>query len=95
MPIYQKLFCDFKFLNEPYSFFRLNVMANIMKKPLKEIFSEFKIGDSLAETVQGSGDVKYHLGTSRDRQVGDHTVNRFEFPNFLSFPEKSNEFMFI
>jgi multifunctional 2-oxoglutarate metabolism enzyme len=42
---------------------RLNVLANIIGKPLAKIFSEFEeITDPLA--TQGSGDVKYHLGSS-------------------------------
>ena len=42
---------------------RLNFLANIMKKPLEHIFSEFE--SSFAPTeVQGHGDVKYHLGYS-------------------------------
>lgn len=42
---------------------RLNVLANIIRKPLYAIFSEFEdIVDP--ESVQGSGDVKYHLGAS-------------------------------
>ena len=40
---------------------RLNVLANILGKPLPEIFREFE-GDIDPDTVQGSGDVKYHLG---------------------------------
>ena len=40
---------------------RLNVLANIVGKPLKGIFNEFE-GDIDPDTVQGSGDVKYHLG---------------------------------
>ncbi|HYP22018.1 MAG TPA: multifunctional oxoglutarate decarboxylase/oxoglutarate dehydrogenase thiamine pyrophosphate-binding subunit/dihydrolipoyllysine-residue succinyltransferase subunit [Actinomycetota bacterium] len=40
---------------------RLNVLANIVGKPLNEIFNEFE-GNIPPETVQGSGDVKYHLG---------------------------------
>ncbi|MCC6349877.1 MAG: 2-oxoglutarate dehydrogenase E1 component [Candidatus Eisenbacteria bacterium] len=42
---------------------RLNFLANILKKPLEEIFSEFE-GSFLPEDVQGHGDVKYHLGYS-------------------------------
>lgn len=42
---------------------RLNVLANIIGKPLYSIFSEFEdIAD--VNSVQGSGDVKYHLGAS-------------------------------
>ena len=40
---------------------RLNVLANIVGKPMPEIFREFA-GDIDPDTVQGSGDVKYHLG---------------------------------
>jgi len=40
---------------------RLNVLANIVGKPPKEIFREFE-GEIDPDTVQGSGDVKYHLG---------------------------------
>ncbi|MDQ4094846.1 MAG: multifunctional oxoglutarate decarboxylase/oxoglutarate dehydrogenase thiamine pyrophosphate-binding subunit/dihydrolipoyllysine-residue succinyltransferase subunit, partial [Actinomycetota bacterium] len=40
---------------------RLNVLANIVGKPMAEIFREFE-GDIDPDTVQGSGDVKYHLG---------------------------------
>jgi 2-oxoglutarate decarboxylase len=40
---------------------RLNVLANVVGKPLREIFREFE-GDIDPDTVQGSGDVKYHLG---------------------------------
>lgn len=40
---------------------RLNVLANIIGKPLREIFAEFE-GNIDPSSVQGSGDVKYHLG---------------------------------
>ena len=40
---------------------RLNVLANIVGKSYEEIFSEFE-GNLDPETVQGSGDVKYHKG---------------------------------
>jgi multifunctional 2-oxoglutarate metabolism enzyme len=40
---------------------RLNILANSVGKPLREIFREFQ-GDIDPDTVQGSGDVKYHLG---------------------------------
>ena len=41
---------------------RLNVLANILRKSYDKIFSEFE-GDIAADSVQGSGDVKYHLGS--------------------------------
>ncbi|MGD1072304.1 MAG: multifunctional oxoglutarate decarboxylase/oxoglutarate dehydrogenase thiamine pyrophosphate-binding subunit/dihydrolipoyllysine-residue succinyltransferase subunit, partial [Bryobacteraceae bacterium] len=42
---------------------RLNVLANIIGKPLGQIFSEFE-GNIDPSSIQGSGDVKYHLGAS-------------------------------
>jgi multifunctional 2-oxoglutarate metabolism enzyme len=42
---------------------RLNILANIVGKSMGQIFSEFE-GEPDPETVQGSGDVKYHLGAS-------------------------------
>ncbi len=47
---------------------RLNVLANFMGKPFAAIFSEFQGGAAHPEDVGGSGDVKYHLGTSSDRE---------------------------
>ena len=47
---------------------RLNVLGNIMRKPYRAIFKEFNPQDSKdLDNVLGSGDVKYHLGTSNDR----------------------------
>lgn len=44
---------------------RLNVLANVCRKPLEHIFCQF---DSKLEAAdQGSGDVKYHLGMSHER----------------------------
>ena len=42
---------------------RLNMLANVVGKPLTQIFSEFE-GDIDPASTQGSGDVKYHLGAS-------------------------------
>ena len=42
---------------------RLNVLANIVGKSYRELFREFE-GDIDPDTVQGSGDVKYHKGAS-------------------------------
>ncbi|HUI26122.1 MAG TPA: 2-oxoglutarate dehydrogenase E1 component [Candidatus Kryptonia bacterium] len=44
---------------------RLNVLANMLRKPYEMIFAEFE-GTFLPKDVQGDGDVKYHLGYSRD-----------------------------
>jgi 2-oxoglutarate dehydrogenase E1 component len=54
---------------------RLNVLANVLKKPFSAIFHEFHGGSSKPDDVQGSGDVKYHLGTSSDRQIEGRSVH--------------------
>ena len=54
---------------------RLNVLANFMGKPYTAIFSEFQGGASNPEDVGGSGDVKYHLGTSSDREFDGQSVH--------------------
>jgi len=54
---------------------RLNVLANIMKKPYTQIFAEFEGLAGNPDSVQGSGDVKYHLGTSADREFEGHNVH--------------------
>lgn len=50
---------------------RLNVLGNVVRKPLRQIFSEFSGGTKPASdefgSYTGTGDVKYHLGTSYDR----------------------------
>ncbi len=48
---------------------RLNVLANVVRKPLRQIFSEFAGAGPDGESKEyfGTGDVKYHLGTSYDR----------------------------
>ncbi|MDQ2878697.1 MAG: 2-oxoglutarate dehydrogenase E1 component [Pseudomonadota bacterium] len=47
---------------------RLNVLTNVMAKPFRVIFHEFGGGSDNPDDVSGSGDVKYHLGTSTDRE---------------------------
>src|SRR5215831_19322992 len=54
---------------------RLNVLANVMGKPHRAIFNEFKGGSSKPEDVDGSGDVKYHLGASSDRSFDGNSVH--------------------
>jgi 2-oxoglutarate dehydrogenase E1 component len=51
------------------------VLANFVGKPFAAIFSEFQGTASHLQHVHGSGDVKYHLGTSADRKVGGQTVH--------------------
>jgi 2-oxoglutarate dehydrogenase E1 component len=45
---------------------RLNVLANILRKPYQEIFAEFE-ENYLPLSIDGDGDVKYHVGFSSDR----------------------------
>ena len=54
---------------------RLNVLANFMGKPFSAIFSEFQGGAANPEDVGGSGDVKYHLGTSSDREFDGNVIH--------------------
>ncbi|HMB77105.1 MAG TPA: 2-oxoglutarate dehydrogenase E1 component [Kiloniellaceae bacterium] len=54
---------------------RLNVLANFMGKPFSAIFSEFQGGAAHPEDVGGSGDVKYHLGTSSDRAFDANSIH--------------------
>ena len=54
---------------------RLSVLANVMGKPYRAIFNEFQGGSFKPEDVDGSGDVKYHLGASSDREFGGNTVH--------------------
>ena len=54
---------------------RLNVLANVMGKPLRVIFHEFAGGSANPDEIGGSGDVKYHLGTSTDREFDGHKVH--------------------
>ncbi len=54
---------------------RLNVLANVMAKPYRAIFNEFKGGSWKPDEVEGSGDVKYHLGASSDRAFDGNNVH--------------------
>ena len=60
---------------------RLNVLANVMGKPYRAIFSEFAGGAANPADVGGSGDVKYHLGTSSDREFDGIKVHLSLVPN--------------
>jgi len=60
---------------------RLNVLANVMAKPYRVIFHEFSGGTANPEDVGGSGDVKYHLGTSTDRDFDGVKVHMSLVPN--------------
>ena len=54
---------------------RLNVLAAVMGKPYRAIFHEFQGGSSVPSDLEGSGDVKYHLGASSDREFDGNTVH--------------------
>ncbi len=54
---------------------RLNVLAQVLAKPHRAIFHEFKGGSWTPDDVEGSGDVKYHLGASSDREFDGNRVH--------------------
>ncbi|MFN3262321.1 MAG: 2-oxoglutarate dehydrogenase E1 component [Pikeienuella sp.] len=54
---------------------RLSVLANVMGKPYRAIFNEFQGGSFKPDDVAGSGDVKYHLGASSDREFDGNSVH--------------------
>ena len=54
---------------------RLNVLAAVMGKPYHVIFHEFQGGSTLPSDIEGSGDVKYHMGASSDRSFDDNSVH--------------------
>ena len=54
---------------------RLNVLVNVMGKPYRQLFHEFQGGSANPKDVQGSGDVKYHLGASSDRSFDGRDVH--------------------
>ena len=60
---------------------RLNILSNVMGKPYRAIFNEFAGGATNPADVGGSGDVKYHLGTSSDREFDGVKVHLSLLPN--------------
>src|SRR5690606_4428178 len=54
---------------------------NVVRKPFTAVFSEFAGSSSHPEDVQGSGDVKYHLGTSTDVEIAGQVVHLSVQPN--------------
>src|SRR5215208_5628602 len=54
---------------------RLNVLAQVLAKPHRIIFHEFKGGSATPDEIEGSGDVKYHLGASSDREFDGNQVH--------------------
>ena len=60
---------------------RLNVLTQVMSKPHRVLFHEFKGGSATPDEVEGSGDVKYHLGASSDREFDGNKVHLSLAPN--------------
>src|SRR3954449_11662654 len=60
---------------------RLNILSNVMGKSATAIFHEFAGGATNPADVGGSGDVKYHLGTSSDREFDGNKVHLSLLPN--------------
>ncbi|CAP55359.1 2-oxoglutarate dehydrogenase E1 component [Gluconacetobacter diazotrophicus PA1 5] len=60
---------------------RLNTLVNVVRKPYTAIFSEFAGASFKPDDVQGSGDVKYHLGTSTDVDIDGNPVHISLQPN--------------
>jgi 2-oxoglutarate dehydrogenase E1 component len=54
---------------------RLNVLTQVMGKLHRALFHEFKGGSFAPDDVEGSGDVKYHLGASSDRTFDGNNVH--------------------
>jgi 2-oxoglutarate dehydrogenase E1 component len=54
---------------------RLNVLTQVMAKPHRALFHEFKGGSANPDVVEGSGDVKYHLGASSDREFDANKIH--------------------
>ena len=54
---------------------RLNVLTQVMGKPHRALFHEFKGGSANPDEVEGSGDVKYHLGASSDREFDGNKIH--------------------
>jgi 2-oxoglutarate dehydrogenase E1 component len=60
---------------------RLNVLTNILRKAYTAIFAEFQGTAAYPDSVQGSGDVKYHLGTSCDAEFQGRKLHLTLNPN--------------
>ncbi len=60
---------------------RLNTLVHVMHKSYTALFSEFQGRSSQPEEMRGSGDVKYHLGASADREFDGNVVHLSLSPN--------------
>src|SRR3569833_1985917 len=54
---------------------RRNVLAAVMHTPYRAFFHEFQGGSATPDEIEGSGDVKYHLGASSDRELDGNQVH--------------------
>jgi 2-oxoglutarate dehydrogenase E1 component len=54
---------------------RLNVLTNVIQKSFTALFAEFQGASANPDDVQGSGDVKYHMGASADRDFNGRIVH--------------------
>jgi 2-oxoglutarate dehydrogenase E1 component len=60
---------------------RLNTLVHVMHKSYTALFSEFQGRSSQPEEMRGSGDVKYHLGASADREFDGNVIHLSLAPN--------------
>ncbi|MGC0371508.1 MAG: hypothetical protein DGJ47_000197 [Rickettsiaceae bacterium] len=60
---------------------RLSTLTKVMKKPYRAVLSEFMGGSAFPSDLNISGDVKYHMGYSSDRMIGDRSVHLSLTPN--------------
>src|SRR5476651_2280518 len=60
---------------------RLNTLVHVMHKSYMALFSEFQGRSSQPEEMRGSGDVKYHLGASADREFDGNVIHLSLVPN--------------
>jgi 2-oxoglutarate dehydrogenase E1 component len=60
---------------------RLNTLTNVIGKPYTKLFAEFNGEPSTPDDTPGSGDVKYHMGYSNDRNIDGHPLHVTLTPN--------------
>lgn len=60
---------------------RLSTLTRVMNKPYRAMFAEFAGKMAYPESMDIPGDVKYHLGFSSDRKVGDSSIHLSLMPN--------------
>ena len=60
---------------------RLTLLSSVMEVPLRSIMAKFEGGGEDPNEILGSGDVKYHLGISSDREFEDKKIHLSLTPN--------------